>query len=385
MNDGGLVAAITKLRGEWQELGGGELVVAEISLEQSLAEQDYDLLVFPSRYLGELCEAGRLRPMRTSILESKELDFGDILPLVREREIVYGQQVMALPLGCPTPLVASTEADPMTVIGPLADEYAAFVLMARVAPLARHPSREALWFDPDTMQPRLAEPPFVRALKELVDAKSGVQSPCGIGEELLRGRSPAAMVWPCRTSDAPGSASPLSVRPFPPATQVYNSTAQVWEKTPPRQVTLLASSGRLVGVTTGSRNAASAFRLAGWLASPGVAGQLIASSDGLAICRGSQRRMTDNWIGSSRSSAGQQFSEQTVAALRQREGVTIPRLLGVDQYLEKLAAAVRSAAEGNATPEEALATAVEDWEKLTSELGRDRQRLAYRRCLGIDP
>lgn len=384
MNDGDLVAAITKLRGEWQELGGGELVVAEVSLEQSLAEQETDLLVFPSRYLGEFSEAGRLRPMRTSILESKELDFGDILPLVREREIVYGQQVMALPLGCPTPLVASTDAEPKTVIEPLAEEYAAFVLLARAAPLARHASREALWFDPDTMQPRLAEPPFIRALKELVDAKSGVHSPCVIGEELLQDRISSAVVWPCRASEASGLAS-LTVHPIPPATQVYNSAAQTWEKTPPRQVTLLASSGRLVGVTTGSRNAASAFRLAGWLASPGVAGQLVASSDGLAICRGSQRRMADNWLGSSRSSAGQQFSEQLAAALRQREGVTIPRLRGVDQYLEKLAAAVRSAVEGHTTPEEALATAVEDWEKLTNALGRDRQRLAYRRCLGIEP
>lgn len=383
VNDAELVAAISKLRGEWQEHGGSQLTVSDISLDGQLSESDIDLLIFPSRYLGELCEAGRLRPMRHSILESKEVDFGDILPLVREREIVYGQRVMALPLGCPAPLVATTGMDSGEIVSPLAGQSAALVLMARAAPLAFHPNREAIWFDPETMQPRLTEPPFVRALTELVESISPVESPCEVAGRLLGGEIPSAIVWPCRTANV-GAATTFSARPLPAVAKVYNPVAKEWRTSPPRQVTLLATSGRLVGVTTKSRNAASAFRLAGWLASSEVARQFVTSSDGLAIFRESQRRMADNWLGKARAGDARQFSEQLAAALRQREGVTVPRLPGVDRYLNELAEAVRAAAEGRATPSEALAKAAQDWERLTTELGRDRQRLAYRRCLGIE-
>jgi multiple sugar transport system substrate-binding protein len=319
--------------------------------------------------------------MRRSVLDSKALEFGDILPLVREREVVYGRQVMALPLGCPPPLVAAIEGGQSIAVAPLADEFAAYALLARAAPMAHHASREALWFDAETMQPRLTEPPFVRALKEMSVA-SAAGTPCDVAGKLLAGELPVAIVWPCRTSAAV-DASALFVRPLVAATEVFNPIAQQWEATPPRHVTLLATSGRLVGVSTTSRNAASAFRLAGWLASPEIVGQLVKSSNGLAICRGSQRKVADNWLGAGTS--GSQFSEQVVAALSQRHGVAVPRLPGVDRYLQKLADAVRRAADGTATPEEALAAVATDWQQLTDEFGRDRQRLAYRRCLGIEP
>lgn len=383
MNDAELATAIAKLRGEWQARGGGESAIDEITIEQAGGELKADLLVFPSRYLGELCEANRLRPVRASILESKELDFSDILPLVREREIVYGQQVMALPLGCPTPLLARSGNDSGPPEAPLADHYAAFVFLAKAAPLARHASREAIWFDPETMKPRLTEPPFVRALTEIVKIEKKKQSPCDVAKRLLADETKAAVVWPCRNSDGRGIAE-IQVEKLPAVTRVYNPSSEEWESVPPRQVTLLATSGRLVGVSTQSRNTASAFRLAGWLASPEVAGQLIRESNGIAICRASQRRMADNWFGVNKVAGARQFSEQTFSALVQREGAPLPRLPGVDRYLELLSDAVRSAAEGNLTPPEALNKAMDEWESLTDQLGRADQRRAYRRCLGIE-
>lgn len=381
VNDVELVAAIAKLRGEWQANSGGELTVEAISLDQASTDDQADLLVFPSRYLGALCEANRLRPIRRSILESKSLDFGDILPLVREKEIVYGQQVMALPLGCPTPLIAATENEHGSAIAPLVGEFAAYALMARVAPLAQHASREALWFDTETMKPRIAEPPFVRALEEIVKASAPI-SPCEVAAEFVNGRITVAFVWPCRGNTTRDSAS-FVVTPFPAATEAYNPVAEQWEATPPRHVTLLASSGRLVGVSMKSRNAASAFRLAGWLASAEIVGQLARASNGIAICRSSQGKFADDWLGG--STTNRAFSEQLAVALSRREGVTVPRLPGVDDYLARLADAVRTAADGSPTPEAALAAAGADWEQLTDKLGRDNQRTAYRRCLGIEP
>jgi ABC-type glycerol-3-phosphate transport system substrate-binding protein len=204
-----------------------------------------------------------------------------------------------------------------------------------------------------------------------------------VAKQLVADETKAAVVWPCRNSEARGAAE-IQVEMMPAVTQVFNPSAEQWESTPPRRVTLLATSGRLVGVTSKSRNAASAFRLAGWLASPEIDGQLIRESNGMAICRASQRRMADNWLGSSNVAGARQFSEQAYSALMQRDGVPVPRLPGVERYLELLADAVRSAADGKLTPAEALDKAQDDWESITDQLGRSDQRRAYLRCLGMD-
>lgn len=380
VNDTELAAAIAKLRGEWQARSGGDLEVRNTSLESLKRGVVADLLVFPSRYLGEFSEANLLRPIRESLLESKELDFGDILPLVREREIVYGQKVMALPLGSLAPLLADVGAATSSQ-APLTDQYAAFALLARAAPLASHSSREAIWFDPLSMKPRLTEPPFVRALAELQEQNQGVASPCEIAGRLRTGKVKSAMIWPCRSNET-ATIGNISVELLT-SHQVYDPNSDSWETTPPRRVTLLATSGRLVGVTTKSRNAASAFRLAGWLAGREIGGQLVTASDGMAICRSSQRQKADDWLGTDNRTGTRQFSERLALALSQRDGEAVPRLPGVDRYLEALSKAVRAVVIGNETPEVALTEASTKWEEITEEFGRDRQRQAYRRCIGI--
>jgi hypothetical protein len=101
VNEPGVAEAINRLRGEWAERSGGELIStsqtwAEVAGVKSL---DADAIVFPSRYLGELCIRGWLRPVRSNVLESDEFNSADVFPIVRRELIKWGGQVMALPLG----------------------------------------------------------------------------------------------------------------------------------------------------------------------------------------------------------------------------------------------------------------------------------------------
>ena len=61
----------------------------------------------------------------------------------------------------------------------------------------------------------------------------------------------------------------------------------------------------------------------------------------------------------------------------------VPRIPGVDQYMAALDVAVRSALQNSVTPSEALVEAARQWEKITDSLGRDSQREAYLKHLGI--
>lgn len=388
--DKALAEAIRRLRGEWAELSGGELVVQDGSADDRSAESpSIDLVIFPSRRLGELCEAGRLRPIRDRVLRSDQLNLADYFPAVRERLMVYGERVMALPLGCVVPAMVSDEVEPAPRTwsdlqsrsvgidggGKLARAY---LFLAAAASGGSHPSRKAWLLEPDTMKPRLSEPPFVRVLA------------AGVAQSTRRGerRGEAQIVWPTRDPDGP---PPLSgnarVTPLPGATEVYNPVAGQFESVDEgvRRVPLLATSGRLVGVTTSSRNAASAFRLAAWLASPQNSRQLARAGASVASARVSLARQPDDWTGCGDASLGAQFSAALAEALGSRRAVLVPRIVGVDRYLESLQGQIGRALTAELSPEEALAAAAADWERITDEIGRDRQRRAYRRHLGLEP
>src|SRR4051812_7715853 len=68
VNDPPLAEAISRLRGEWTERSGGELTALPITWQDAIDDKSLagDIIVFPSRYLGELCTRNLLRPLRSS-------------------------------------------------------------------------------------------------------------------------------------------------------------------------------------------------------------------------------------------------------------------------------------------------------------------------------
>ena len=148
VNDPPLVEAINRLRGEWAERSGGELNAmpttwAELAPSKKL---DADLIIFPSRYLGELCTRELLRPVRTSVLEDDDLKSADIFPIVRNDLIKWNHETFALPLGI----------DP-SAISPNLTSPNAITLLTVAAPQAISNERLGVLFDADTMKPRITD------------------------------------------------------------------------------------------------------------------------------------------------------------------------------------------------------------------------------------
>jgi multiple sugar transport system substrate-binding protein len=80
-----------------------------------------------------------------------------------------------------------------------------------------------------------------------------------------------------------------------------------------------------------------------------------------------------------------QYALSVRDALSHEAHLIAPRIPCADRYMAVLDAAVAEAVSGASTAEAALSKAAAEWIKITDELGRDKQRAAYRKSLGLDP
>jgi hypothetical protein len=320
VNEPELAEAMNRLRGEWAERTGGELHVSARTWQELSAQNtiDADLIVFPSRYLGELCVRSWLRPVRPNVLNSDTLDAGDYFPLVRHELISWGGEVMALPLGVKP-----------AAIGKRADRPPAISLLALAAPGAISKERLGVLFDLESMKPQIAEPPFVDALKQMVQFNA---------------------------DGAPSSTAAVAVFGY---------------------------SDRLISVTNSSRNAATAFELLAWFAQADISSQLARAGDGAMPVRRSLATSPAWYNPSITASERDDLGEALVSALDRPECLMIPRIPGVDGYVAALDQAVADAVGHGVAPQDALANAARRWEEITDTRGRDSQRQAYLKHLGI--
>lgn len=323
VNEPGVAEAINRLRGEWAERSGGELAAtaktwAEIATAKNL---DTDAIVFPSRYLGELCVRGWLRPVRASVLESDEFKADDVFPLIRRELIRWGGDVMALPLGLD-----------LETPGNKVHSHSSIGLLIEAAPSITSNEREGKLFDPQTMKPRISDPEFVAALRRFA-AASG-------------------------KNDAPRTGTS-------------------------RMVPVIGIADRLVAVTTASRNGASAFKLIGWLASAEVSTQLESQGERKLPVRPSLLTSSVWYDPALTATERSEITKTLELELNGDKCFVFPRIPGVDEYMTALDEEVTAAVLGKLAPEVALAKAAERWERITDAHDRAAQRRAYLKHLGI--
>jgi len=211
VDDPALAAAVVAAAGEWNAQTGAELQVEETT-EKNLTQADTlpaDAVICPSHLLGVLAERKMLKDAPPEIRNNP--DWADTFELLKLHEAVWGKQVLAVPFGSPVfcvyyradlleklgrrpprtwseyeelaKLFAVQKPDPAKdawcgTIEPLAPGWAGLVLLARVAPYAKHRDNFSTLFNIETMEPLVASPPMEQALKELVAAsKSGPSDP----------------------------------------------------------------------------------------------------------------------------------------------------------------------------------------------------------------
>ncbi|MFM7070848.1 MAG: hypothetical protein ACKO38_03515 [Planctomycetota bacterium] len=301
------------------------------------------------------------------------------------------------------------------VLEPLAPGSAAITLLVRAAAYVRHPNQYSTLFDIVTMAPRIDGPPFIRALEELQAAHAMNPGPAlerdihAVRRELLAGRAAAAICWPQpgATASASGDGSGDAVREarfdggveagwmfgvaaVPGSKVVFNADQRKWEARPEEElrepVPVWAISGRLGGVMATSRRGGAAANLLALVATADWGRKVLASGPRAGVSRLSQLERPDDWVDSQLAGEpARQFAKVVADSQRLPAWMAVPRIPGRDRYLTALDEAVRKAVRGERSVAECLEEAATAWRGITNELGRDAQKKAYRRCLGIEP
>jgi len=442
VNDPDLAKSIA---GQWQAMTGKKLDLVEQTtdeIEHATGALDADIVIYPTALLGTLAERGQITPLPEDVANGNLLRRRDQLEMTRLRETVWGETTYAVPLGS-SQFVLFYRRDLLEKVGakppdtwndyqklaeqlasaevvsdgqpaegrswfgtaePLGPGWGGLVLLARGSAYARHRSQYSTVFDFSTFEPRIASPPFVRALEELVAAaKFGSPEALQMSPDDARlavetGRCAMALTWPRAagstvegrgaTADTESVAGKIGIVRCPGSADVYNAAEARWEQRgegEPHHVSLLGVSGRLGSVTKGSRYARGAANFLAMLSGAEWHPRVLAVSRAGGLFRNSHVDSPANWVDASLSGSTATEYGRLVQQIHREDGwLFSPRVPGYGEYLAALDQAVTVAVEGKATAAEALQQAAQQWEAITNERGREAQRRAYRRCLGLE-
>jgi ABC-type glycerol-3-phosphate transport system substrate-binding protein len=437
VGDAALAQKIARLRGEWLARTGAALDVSEmgpadLAKEKSLAA---DVIIYPSAELGTLVQRRLIRALPPSWVDRADYHKADLFELPGLRETAWGEQTYAVPLGSPvfvcfyrpdlfeqlgrrppqtwteyqqlvelfaakqTPTRRSAAPLESATLEPLAPGWAGKVLLARAAAYAKHPDYYSTLFDKETLEPRIATEPFVRALTELVaTAKLGPKSqledaPADVRREFFAGHAAMALSWPTAADRLPPThgPSPLSMGfvELPGSAEVFNPRDRQW--TPRKSdddphVPLLGIAGRLGSSARGTPSADAAFELLVWLSGDEWSAQVSTASSATTLFRHSQLEQPQRWVEAGMSqAAAKQYSDVAAVSFSRPGWLFAPRLPGHEEYMAALDDAVRRAVAGSVSPAAALTEAAARWQNITGRLGRSDQQKAYCRSLGLEP
>ena len=216
--------------------------------------------------------------------------------------------------------------------------------------------------------------------------------PQDVRREFLAGNCAVAMTWLSRADDQSGDEADeefgIAFAELPGSSAAYNYRSREWEsrgESAQQRVTLLGVSGRLGSVTSESRQAPDALRMLSWLNGQ-LSDQICPESKHTTLFRDSHLERANLWVDSQLDEkAAAHYGEVVQQALSRSGWLCSVRIPGRDRYRAALDTAVNAVLEGAATSEEALTTAAQSWEEITESFGRDAQREAYMRSIGLEP
>ncbi|MCL4195081.1 MAG: hypothetical protein KJZ87_25300, partial [Thermoguttaceae bacterium] len=239
-------------------------------------------------------------------------------------------------------------------------------------------------------------PPFGRALEELV-AAAGSQAaerlsldPSGVREAFWQGQCGLALTWPTATAKDLKPAEPkprVGFAELPGSREVFDFAQQRWEdrgEGTDHRVTLLSISGRLGAVARSSAADEAAIQLLLWLSGEQWSREVSRESQATTLYRESHVLNPAEWVEPTvPADAAAQYAEVAQLALTREQRLFALRLPGHVEYLAALDEAALKSLQGKQTAQAALSEASTRWEEITERLGREAQKDAYARSLGL--
>jgi multiple sugar transport system substrate-binding protein len=275
-----------------------------------------------------------------------------------------------------------------------------YFLGSRATAYAKHPDDKAWLFDVDTMKPRINNPAWVRAIQDVVDALPS-EPPDQINadpnvtcfSQFLGGTGSMLAWWGdagsnAKTNDSSVIGDVCSFDILPGSDDVYNAKTGQWDKLPggPNHAPNMAYIGW--GVYVMARVDADAKKQkAAWSAAAHLGGKDLslwcaAYPSGFQPYRNSHFNISE-WVAAGYDEAFITSYLQSEANSYNHPNAAIePRIPGIFQYYsvaeDELAKVFAGRADAQ-TGADAIAAA---WEKITDQIGRQRQIELYKASLG---
>ncbi len=276
-----------------------------------------------------------------------------------------------------------------------------YFLGSRATAYAKHPDDKTWLFDADTMKPRVNNPAWVRAIQDVIDALPS-EPPNQLNadpgttafQQFLAGTGSMVVWWGdvgsmCKTSDSSvvGDVTGFSI--LPGSDDVYNSKTGKWDKLPsgPNFAPNMAYIGW--GVYVMARvDSDSKKHKAAWSAAAHIGGKDLslwttAYPSGFQPYRQSHFNISE-WVAAGYDKPFiTSYLNSQVDSYNHPNAAIEPRIPGIFQYYSTAEDELAKIYAGKYSAQEGADRIAAAWEKITDQIGRQKQIKLYRASLGL--
>ncbi len=276
-----------------------------------------------------------------------------------------------------------------------------YFLGSRATAYAKHPDDKAWLFDPDTMKPRINNPAWVRAIQDVIDALPFEPAdqlnadPNTTGfSQFLAGTGSMCSWWGdvgsnAKTNDSSVIGDTCGFSILPGSDDVYNSKTGQWDKLPsgPNYAPNMAYIGWgvyvMARVDSDSKKQKAAWSAAAHLGGKDISLWTAAYPSGFQPYRNSHFNVQE-WVGAGYDEAFiKSYLDSEANSYNHPNAAIEPRIPGIFQYYsiaEDELSKIWSGGSDAQTGADRIAAA---WEKITDQIGRDKQIALYKASLGL--
>ncbi len=276
-----------------------------------------------------------------------------------------------------------------------------YFLGSRATAYAKHPDDKAWLFDADTMKPRVNNPAWVRAIQDVIDALPSEPAdqlnadPGTTGfQQFLAGTGSMLSWWGdigsnAKTNDSSVIGDTCGFSILPGSDDVYNSKTGAWDKlaSGPNFSPNMAYIGW--GVYVMARvDADPAKQKAAWSAAAHLGGKDLslwcaAYPSGFQPYRNSHFDLAE-WVAAGYDEAFiKSYLDSEANSYNHPNAAIEPRIPGIFQYYSVAEDELQKIYSGGATAQAGADAIAAAWEKITDQIGRDKQIALYKASLGM--
>jgi len=442
---------VQMFKADWEEETGGKVRLitapwAELYPKMfssfALGAKKYDIILFPAAYLADFASNEFLVPLDNFIARDPEIDWGDILPVYREKISTYAGTIYAITMDGDSHMfyyrrdaIENPEyqakfkaeygydlAPPETwkevrdiaeffngwdwdgdgrkeygvVEAMRKDDQAYWTFFSRTAAFTSIPGQaQGLFFDPETMKPLINSPGHVKALENWIEIlEFGVPGMIGMDSGAIRtvyavGEAALAIDWGdigVMADISPESTvkGKVGYSILPGTTEVWDYVKKTWVDFPEvNHAPYLAFGGWLGAIDANSDHVEAAYDFLSFLSRPENSYICVTTAEtGFNPYRRSHFEKLAGWYGYGFVQPKDYLGaiQATIAHSNVQPDIRIP---GAFRYFEAIDVQLAMALAGAKTAKQALGDAAKEWEIITEDLGREKQLKNYRASLGL--